>query len=143
MNRNEAYEKFNKVFQASEARQLQVLPGCISASGKLTAVLVVSEYRDEGMGLRRFVTPVGALLGPNLVTADGLSLTQECDDLFDELLMHLRSAAGAAEFYATKSGRAMVAFKPHGRSGKSRPVLMLPWWHTQEVFKATKAVADR
>lgn len=137
-------EQYDRVYQASEACQLQVLPGRINASSKLSAVVVASEYRKEGERLRMFVTPVGVLAQPGLVTADGLGLTQECEDLFDELLMHLRSQAGDAQFYETEDGLTLVAFKRHGtRTQPSRPMLLLPWWSTDEVLQAKTTVAQR
>lgn len=139
---DEAHQQFYKVFAASESRQLQVLPGRINASGKLSAILVISEFRKDGESSRQFVSPVGALLGSGLVTEDGLGLTQECEDLFDEFLMHLRNSAYAAEFYVTKSGRTVVAFKKRGQLASSRPLLMLPWWNTERVWQATKTIAD-
>src|SRR5690348_13897826 len=124
---DEVHEKFYRVFQASEARRLKVLPGRINKSGKLSAVLVETTYRKEGEASRMFVTPIGVLLGRGLVMADGLGLTQECEDLFDELLMHLRCKAHDGRFYATKSGRTMVAFTQRGGGAEtSRPLLMLP-----------------
>jgi hypothetical protein len=140
MTWDDVNEKFNRVYEGSENRQLQVLPGRINASGKLSAIVVVSEYRDEGAGSRQFVTPVGALLGANLVAADGLSVTQVGEDLFEELLMKLRSPAYAVQFYATKSGRTIVVLKPHDSDSRSvRPILMLPWWDTEKRFQAKSA----